>query len=149
MTRSTAREIAVQLVFELEFQDHDAKTLVDERLTQDYFDSMKDEMELYAERPSGKQLDYIRTVVCGVQEHWLELNGLIEQYAVGWNLKRISRLAKAAMRVALFECRYVDDVPENVAIGEAVKLLKNYEDADVVGFVNGILGSYAREASKC
>lgn len=148
MTRSTAREIAVQLVFELEFQDHDAKTLLAERLTPEYFERMSSEIALYEERPAGKQLEYIRTVVSGVQEHWLELNGLIEQYAVGWNLKRISRLAKAAMRVALFECRYLDDVPAGVAIGEAVKLLKNYEDDDVVGFVNGILGSYAREAAK-
>ncbi len=148
MTRSTAREIAVQLVFELEFQDHDASALLAERLTPEYFERMKDESELYAERPSGKQLDYIRSVVCGVQSRWLELNEIIEKYAVGWNLGRISRLAKAAMRVAIYECLYIDDVPTNVAIGEAVKLLKGYEDEDVVGFVNGILGSFAREAEQ-
>ena len=144
MTRATAREIAVHLVFELEFQDHAADQLLDERLQADYFDRMKTELPLYEQRPSGKQAEYIRAVVSGVQQHWLELNGYIEKYAVGWHLGRISRLAKAAMRVAIFECLYVEDVPTGVAIGEAVKLLKQYEDEDVVGFVNGILGSFAR-----
>ena len=146
MTRSMAREIAVQLVFELEFQDHDAAALLAERLTPEYFARMQDESELYAERPSGKQMDYIRAVVAGVQQKWLELNETIAKYAVGWNLSRISRLAKAVMRVCIYECLYVEDVPTGVAINEAVKLLKGDEDEDVVGFVNGILGSFAREA---
>lgn len=150
MTRSTAREIAVHLVFELEFQDHDAALLLAERLQPEFFARMKEEseLELYSERPAGKQMDYIRAVVTGVQEKWLEINAYIEKYAVGWNLSRISRLAKAAMRVAIFECLYVDDVPTGVAINEAIRILKDYEDEDVTGFVNGILGSFAREAAQ-
>ncbi|MBE6954316.1 MAG: transcription antitermination factor NusB [Ruminococcaceae bacterium] len=150
MTRSTAREIAVHLVFELEFQDHDASLLLAERLQPEFFSRLKEEeeLDLYSERPSGKQMDYIRNVVTGVQEKWLEINAHIEKYAVGWNLSRISRLAKAAMRVAIFECLYVEDVPTGVAINEAIRILKDYEDEDVTGFANGILGSFAREAAK-
>ena len=150
MTRSTAREIAVHLVFELEFQDHDASILLAERLQPEFFSRMKneEELDLYTERPNGKQMDYIRNVVTGVQEKWLEINAHIEKYAVGWNLSRISRLAKAAMRVAIYECLYVEDVPTGVAINEAIRILKDYEDEDVTGFTNGILGSFAREEAK-
>lgn len=150
MTRSTAREIAVHLVFELEFQDHDASILLAERLQPEFFSRMKneEELDLYTERPNGKQMDYIRNVVTGVQEKWLEINAYIEKYAVGWNLSRISRLAKAAMRVAIYECLYVEDVPTGVAINEAIRILKDYEDEDVTGFTNGILGSFAREEAK-
>ena len=150
MTRSTAREIAVHLVFELEFQDHDASILLAERLQPEFFSRMKneEELDLYSERPNGKQMDYIRNVVTGVQEKWLEINAYIEKYAVGWNLSRISRLAKAAMRVAIYECLYVEDVPTGVAINEAIRILKDYEDEDVTGFTNGILGSFAREEAK-
>ncbi len=144
MTRQTARQIAVQLVFELGFQDHDAAALVAERLQPAYFARMSGELAQYAQKPSAKQAQYITAVVTGVQARWLELNGYIEKYAVGWSLSRISRLALAVMRVAMFECLYVEDVPTGVAINEAVKFLKDYEDEDVVGFVNGILGSFAR-----
>lgn len=150
MTRSTAREIAVHMVFELEFQDHDVDMLLAERLQSETFARLKEEeeLQLYSERPSGKQMDYIRSVVKGVQEKWLEIDTYIERYAVGWNLSRISRLAKAAMRVAIYESLYVDDVPMGVAINEAIRILKDYEDEDVTGFANGILGSFAREAAQ-
>ena len=91
-------------------------------------------------------MDYIRTCVTGVCEHAEELDALIAQYAVRWNLHRISRLTKAAMRFAIYEMRYVDDVPNGVAINECVELTRKYEDAQVVSFVNGILGSVARGA---
>ena len=66
--------------------------------------------------------------------------------AIGAVLHRISRLTKAAMRLAIYEMRYVDDVPNGVAINECVELTRKYEDAQVVSFVNGILGSVARGA---
>ena len=83
-------------------------------------------------------------------EHALELDEQIKKYAIGWNLHRISRLTKAAMRLALFEMQYVPDVPTGVAINECVELTRKYEDDEVVAFVNGILRSAARalEAQK-
>ena len=92
-----------------------------------------------------------RQLLAGLQEELAEsapdcatLDALIAQYAVRWNLHRISRLTKAAMRLAIYEMRYVDDVPNGVAINECVELTRKYEDAQVVSFVNGILGSVAR-----
>ena len=101
------------------------------------------ENEIYAERPSKKQMNYITACVTGVAEHAAELDALISKFSVGWNLHRISRFTKAALRLAMFEILYVEDVPTGVAINECVELTRKYEDAEVVSFVNGILGSFA------
>ena len=52
------------------------------------------------------------------------------------------------MELAIYEMLYVEDVPTGVAISEAVELARRYEDEDVVSFVNGVLGSFARENAK-
>ena len=64
--------------------------------------------------------------------------------ALGWKLDRIAALEKSILRVALYELRHRDDIPDEVAIDEAVTLAKGYCGADAPGFVNGILGAAAR-----
>ena len=144
MTRSNAREVAVHLIYEIDYTGEEPAQAIETRMDRSYYSGLSAENDVYAERPSKKQMDYIRTCVTGVCEHPEELDALIAQYAVRWNLHRISRLTKAAMRLAIYEMRYVDDVPNGVAINECVELTRKYEDAQVVSFVNGILGSVAR-----
>ena len=146
MTRSNAREVAVHLIYEIDYTGEDPAQAIETRMDRSYYSGLSAENDVYAERPSKKQMDYIRTCVTGVCKHAEELDALIAQYAVRWNLHRISRLTKAAMRLAIYEMRYVDDVPNGVAINECVELTRKYEDAQVVSFVNGILGSVARGA---
>lgn len=110
----------------------------------EYYAALSTESEVYTERPNLKQRDYIRAVLTGVSAHREELDGFISRFAVGWDISRISRLAKCIMRVAMFESLYVDDVPTGVAMNEAVKLARKYEDDNVVPFINGILGSFSR-----
>jgi N utilization substance protein B len=81
----------------------------------------------------------------GVDEHAEELDAEIARLARGWDLQRIAPLERNIMRVALYEMRHRDDIPIEVAIDEAVGLAKEYCGADAPGFVNGILGSAARE----
>ena len=145
MTRTNAREIVAQLVYEMGFRDDDARTLVREHLDPDYYATLKDESDAYEESPSGKQVEYIQSTVCGIREKQDELDGYISKYAIGWNLGRISKTARAIMQLAMYECLYVHDVPVSAAINEAVELTRKYEDEDVVSFVNGILGAFARE----
>ncbi len=145
MTRSNARELAAHLIYELDYTGEAPAQAIDRRLEQDYYRELAGENEVYTERPSKKQLGYIRECVQGVMEHGEELDALISKYAIGWNLHRISRFTKAALRLAIFEIRYVDDVPTGVAINECVELTRKYEDKETVAFVNGILGSLARE----
>ena len=147
MTRSNAREIAVHMVYGLHFTDDAAGELMEVRLENEYYAGLKDETDVYAERPDKKQTDYIKALVEGVHEKMQELDEYIEKYAVGWKLSRISRISKAIMEVAMYEILYVDDVPTGVAINEAVELCKHYEENETASFVNGILGSFAKEVT--
>ena len=83
-------------------------------------------------------------LVRGVDGHGAELDGYIAKYAKGWKFSRIDRVAAAIMRVTMFEILYMPEVPNKVAINEAVEIAKKYLDDDVVKFVNGILGSFVR-----
>ena len=147
MTRTNAREIVAQLVYEMGFRDDDASAVVREHLDPDYYATLKDESDAYQDRPTGKQAEYIQSTLCGIRERQEELDGYISKYAIGWNLSRISRTARAIMQLAMYECLYVHDVPVSAAINEAVELTRKYEDEDVVAFVNGILGAFAREVA--
>lgn len=144
MTRSNARELVAHLIYEMDYTNESPSQVIEARMERGYYDELASENEVYAERPSKKQMTYICTCVEGVCERIQELDGYISKFAVGWNLSRISRFTKAAMRLAMFEILYVDDVPTGVAINECVELTRKYEDEEVVSFVNGILGSFAR-----
>ena len=144
MTRTSAREVAVHLAFELGFSSLTADELLARRMTPESFALMREDEPLYKEFPDDKQKDYITDLVRGVYAHGAELDGYIEKYAVGWRFSRISRVAAAVMRVAMFEILYMPDVPNKAAIDAAVELTRKYEEEDVVRFVNGILGSFVR-----
>ena len=148
MIRNTAREIAIHLSYELSFSDLPVEELLSRRLTPEAFAALAEEEPLYQETPNAKQAEYIRRLVKGVAEHGAELDGYIARYAKGWNFARIPLVASAIMRVAMYEILYVEDVPTSAAINEAVELTRKYEDEDVVSFVNGILGSFAREVAQ-
>lgn len=144
MTRSTAREIAMHLTFELAFSDIKADELLSRELNREAFAARAADEPLYAEYPDPAQEQYICTLVRGVAEHGFELDSYIEKYAKGWRFSRIDRVAAAIMRVTMYEILYRPDVPNKVAINEAVEIAKGYADEDVVKFVNGILGSFVR-----
>jgi len=144
MTRSNAREIAVQMVFSLSFGDFSANELLDNRLNPERFAELAAEMPLYEQYPDEVQEKYIRDLVCGVFSHGPELDDYISRYAVGWSFARIPRMAAAVMRTAMYEVLYMPDIPNAAAINEAVEITKNYEPQEVVSFVNGILGSFVR-----
>ena len=84
-------------------------------------------------------------MVSGVANRSEELNEKIQQYSIGWDVSRISKLARTIMQLAIFEILYVEDVPTGVAISEAVRIAKMYDGDDTGVFVNGILGAFARE----
>lgn len=147
MTRTNAREITAQLVYEMNFHDADeAERVVHTHLEPDYLQTLRTEDGIYEEDVGAKQLAYIEETVRGVWARREELDGYLAKYAIGWNVSRISKMARAIMQLAMYECLYVHDVPVGAAISEAVELTRKYEDEDVVSFVNGILGAFAREA---
>ena len=144
MTRGDARELAVHLIYSQSFTGDEPEQVVAVRLEKEYYNGLSQENEVYEERPSRVQLSYIDGVVSGVANRRDELDELIRKYAIGWDISRISRLAKTVMQLAIYETLYVEDVPAGVAISEAVRLAKKYDGDDTGSFVNGILGSFAR-----
>ena len=147
MKRTVAREIAIHFAFELGFSEESAQAHLDKRLKPEVFQSLAEEEPLYTEFPDRNQQNYIRRLVCGVGEHGAELDAYIEKYAVGWRFSRISRVAAAIMRVAMYELLYMPEIPPAAAINEAVELSKSYEPTEVTSFINGILGSFWRTES--
>ena len=144
MIRSNAREIAVHLAFALGFSDKTADQLLEETLNRETFQQLSEEEPLYQEFPNEKQRQYIQTLVKGVYEHGAELDGYISKYAIGWSFSRISRMAAAVMRVAMYEILYMPDVPPAAAINEAVEVSKHNETQETAAFINGILGAFVR-----
>ena len=144
MTRADARELAVHLIYGRNFTGEEPEEVVAVRLNKEYYTQLSAENEIYTERPSRKQLQYIDTVVAGVANREEYLNQQIQQYSIGWNVSRISRLTRAVLQLALYEIQYVEDVPAGGAVSEAVRLAKKYDGDDTGSFVNGILGSFVR-----
>ena len=82
-------------------------------------------------------------IKAGVEMMIETLNDIIGKFSIGWDVKRISRLNRVIMQLAVYEILYVDDVPEGVAVSEAVRIAKKY-DEEMGPFVNGILGAFVR-----
>lgn len=144
MTRTTAREIALQLGFSVVMCEEFPENVLEEFFDAEHYASLAGESKLFAEYPDEKQLDYIRRLVKLIYDHRVQTDAYIEKYARGWKVERISKTATAIMRGAICEVLYMDDIPNAAAINEAVELAKGYEDADVVAFINGVLGGFMR-----
>ena len=144
MTRKTAREIAVELCFAAAANEIGTDELLDAFFAEEHYTTLASENELFAERPDEKQMAYIRTLTAMSREKADELDELIGRYARGWKSERISRTARAILRIALCEILYMDEIPAAVAINEAVELDKNYDEPETVALVNGVLGGFMR-----
>ncbi|MCD8181542.1 MAG: transcription antitermination factor NusB [Firmicutes bacterium] len=131
-TRSEARDAAFTQIFQMSLHEDDMEVIMD---------------ELLKARPECEtNLGYIKNVIDGVAEHEEEIEEIISKHLKpGWTLSRISKASLAIMKLAVFEMKYVDDVPAKVAINEAVELAKRYGGDDDPNFVNGLLGSVYKE----
>lgn len=138
----------MHLCFELSFTDLKCGELLDERLNTGRFQALAPEYEVYGQLPGPNQLAYVRKLVTGISVHEYELDLYIEKYAVGWRFERIPLVAKAIMRLAMYEILYMPEIPNRAAINEAVELTKKYESDDVVRFVNGVLGTFVRSEAQ-
>lgn len=130
-TRSEARRAAFTQIFQLNQQGDDKGEMLEHLLN--------------AIPECEDNLGYIQSVVNGVDEKRDELNGIISEHLKkGWTLSRISKVSHTILKLAVYEIKYVDDVPEKVAINEAVNLAKEYGSEDDPKFVNGILGAIVK-----
>ena len=88
--------------------------------------------------------DCARELFEGVSSREQELDDVINKYSKGWKANRLPKVNLAILRLAIYEIKYLDDVPNSVAINEAVELAKKYSGEGDYSFINGILGSVAK-----
>ncbi len=133
MTRHEAREMAFILVFEKDFQEE--ATIVD--LIETAF-----ELEIFPANAFAENL------AKKVYSNLDEIDAAIEENLVGWSAKRISRVSRAILRVAICELLYTENMPVGVAINEAVEIAKKYASPDDASYINGVLGSFVKKLGK-
>lgn len=129
MTRKQAREEAFILIFEKEFNS----------------DALTDILSLAEEVRDIEPDDYIKNVFFGVFDNIDDIDSLISENAVGWNINRITKTALAILRLAIYEINYCDDIPISVSINEAVELAKKYATVEDASFINGILSTIVKK----
>ena len=133
MTRHESRELAFILIFEKSFQaDISITELIDSAA----------ELELF------EQNDFAESLAKKVYLNLEEIDGAIDDNLVGWSAKRISRVTRAILRLAVCEMLYSDDMPVGVAINEAVEIAKKYASQEDASYINGVLGSIAKKNLK-
>lgn len=122
--RTKARKRAVDVLFEADQRGRDAVRVLADRIAQ-------------ADPPVN---EYTVTLVEGVSERRERLDELISTYSQGWAIERMPAVDRALLRLGLWEILYNDDVPDAVAVSEAVELAKSLSTDDSPSFVNGVLG---------
>jgi transcription antitermination protein NusB len=125
--RSRARKRALDILFESELRGMPAGESLAHRLAD----------------PAQQLNPYTVTLVEGVREHRERLDELVNEYSVGWTLERMPVVDRHLLRIGMFELLYCDEVPDAVAISEAVNLARELSTDESPAFVNGILGRIA------
>jgi N utilization substance protein B len=126
--RSKARKRALDLVYAAEMR---GRTPLEQL----------DELEAAGEGPTN---EYTVTLVRGVGEHTRRIDELISSYAEGWTLTRMPAVDRNVLRIGVFEVLWVDEVPDAVAISEALNLVRELSTDESPAFVNGVLGNIVR-----
>ena len=130
MTRRQAREQAFILIFEKSF--HPEITV--------------EELISMAVEARYLQTDEFAVLLAKTaDERQPEIDSIIEKNAIGWKKDRISRVSLSLLRLALYEMLFIEEVPTNVSINEAVELAKLYASQEDAAFINGVLGTTARQ----
>ncbi len=128
MKRSEMREQAFYLTFEGLFPNGD---------------NLDELIELYSENVE-KVCSYAKEVFEGINKNRNSLLEIVNKFSNSWKAERLPKTTLAILLVALYEIDYVDSVPENVAINEAVELAKKFAGKEDASFINGVLGAYSR-----
>lgn len=121
MNRHEARKKALQIIFSIDMNEmqsiHEMEHL-DEQVRKDAF---------------------LNLLVNGVINYKIEIDKIISEKLENWSLERIASVEKAILRIAVFEIRYVEDIPVSVSINEAIELANTFGDEKSGKFINGVL----------
>jgi len=123
MKRRTAREKALQTLFQIDVSNIDPKEAITHALDEQESDPFFEEL------------------VFGVLEQKDKLDDMISQHLVNWKLDRIANVDRAILRLSVYEMVYQEDIPVSVSMNEAIELAKLYGDDKAPKFVNGVLSN--------
>jgi transcription antitermination protein NusB len=121
MKRRTAREKALQALFQIDVSQADPTEAIDHVLEGEEGD------------------DYLTFLVTGVLENKDEIDSMIKQYLEKWKLERLATVDRNLLRQGVYELKYSKDVPANVVIDEAIEIAKIFGDDKSSRFINGVL----------
>lgn len=94
---------------------------------------------------TGPDLHFAGQLVSGTLDKLTELDQTISGHSREWHMGRMAAVDRNILRLALFEMLYIQEIPANVSINEALEMAKRFSSADSAKFINGILGSVARQ----
>jgi len=126
--RTKARKRALDVLFESEVRGLELDGTLEDRLA--------------AQEPPVKE--YTVDLVRGVTDQRARIDSLLSTYSEGWTLERMPAVDRNVLRIGLYEILYVDDVPDAVAVTEAVNLVRDLSTDESPAFVNGVLGNIVR-----
>ena len=130
MNRREAREEAFKLVFQITAQS-DCYLEVVERFAEE---------NAALKKTDRKQFKYIVAAANTVFEKVEEIDAVIaENLTSEWKIERLSKVSLAILRLAVYEIKFVEDIPDTVSVNEAVELAKVYDTDDAPAFINGVL----------
>lgn len=136
MRKREQREHIFKLLFMTQFNSQDEMT---EQLAM-YFDSLEELEE--------KDQTYMEEKYKNVLEKLNDIDEILNEYSKGWKTSRMNRVDLTALRLAVYEMKYDEQVPVGVAINEAVELAKNFGGDTSGSFVNGVLGKIANQGAE-
>lgn len=130
MKRRTAREKALQALFQMDISKIDAKEALENVL-------------------NGKEgNEFLEDLVEGTSQHIEVIDDIISQHLERWTIDRLAKVDLNILRIGTYELIYKDDVPDNVVINEAIEIGKNYGDEKSGKFINGVLNKIKENKSK-
>ncbi|MEI4800369.1 transcription antitermination factor NusB [Bacillus sp. NPDC077411] len=125
MKRRTARERAMQALYQMDITgDYNPKAAVENTLEE-----------------GENTNEFLEALVFGCVEHKEVIDELIRQNLKKWKLERISIVDRSILRLAVYEMKYMEDIPHSVSINEAIEIAKAYGDEESRRFINGVLSS--------
>ena len=129
--RSKARKQSLDLLYEADIRKVDLLQLMTER-------------DLLDEGPDARPIrEFTRELISGVSEHKRKIDELITTYAQGWDMDRLPAVDRNILRLAIFEIVWLSELPDAVAIDEALTLAKEISTEESAGYIHGVLGRIA------
>ena len=140
--RTKARSRALDILFEADQRGVNARTLLEERLAQGGLgQAAPGSLDALGSRAGNNP--YTAELVRGVTSRWGEINAALTDYSQGWSLERMPAVDRAILRLGAWEVLWNEEIPDAVAISEAVGLATEMSTDDSPAFVNGLLGRLA------